>query len=136
MPAAPFEARENEAMMLEAESCPPQVFVIDTGKAGVTGAGTLENIARLWKAESATSLDEPASGRTFNGAHMLSATIALLGLAGKDVVMVTPEAAVLVENAPGPVWAMLYQDAASDIRSCELAAVITMLFVPEAGPSK
>jgi len=103
-------------MMLEAESCPPQVFVIDTGKAGVTGAGTLENIARLWKAESATSSDEPASERTFKGAHMLSATIALLGLAGKDVVMVTLEAAVLVVNAPGPVWAMLYQDAASDIR--------------------
>jgi hypothetical protein len=33
MPAVPFDARENEAMMLEAELCPPHVFVIDTGKA-------------------------------------------------------------------------------------------------------
>ncbi len=48
---------------------------------------------------------------------MLSETIALLELAGKDVVSTTPEAAVLVVDAPGwPDWATLYQDAASDIR--------------------
>ena len=102
MPAIPFDARENEAMMLEAEACPPQVFVINTGKACVTGDGTLENIPRLWKAESATISDEPLLGRIPRGAHMLSATIALLELAGKDVVMdTTPPAAVLVAFARG-----------------------------------
>jgi hypothetical protein len=117
MPATPLEARENEAMMLEAESCPPHVLVMDTGKAGVTGDGMLENIPRLWKAESVTSPEVPALGRTCSDAHMLSATIALLELAGKDVVRTTPEAAVLVVDVPGwPDWVMLYQDAASDIR--------------------
>ena len=52
---------------------------------------------------------------------MLSATIALLELAGKDVVKETMVAdaaeAVFVVYATGwPDWATLYQDAASDIR--------------------
>jgi hypothetical protein len=102
MPTVPFDARENEAMMLEAEACPPHVFVINTGKACVTGDGTLENIPRLWKAESAVISDDPLLGRIPSGAHMLSATIALLELAGKDVVMdTTPPAAVLVAFARG-----------------------------------
>jgi len=46
-------------MRLEAAPSPFHVFVIDTGKACVTGDGTLENMPRPWKAESTTSDVEP-----------------------------------------------------------------------------
>jgi hypothetical protein len=138
IPAVPFEASENEAMMLEAAFCPPHVFVIDSGKACVTGLGTLENIPRLCVAESTTNSDEPLLGRICSGAHMVSATIALLELAGRDVVMTdTPAGDVLVENAPGcPDCATLNQEDASDMRVWGLAAVMTTLFVPEPGANK
>ena len=102
IPALPFEARVKEAITLEAEYWPPHVLVIDTGNACVTGLGTLENIPRLCMAESTTNSEEPLLGRTCSGAHMVSVTIALLELAGSDVVMTdTLEGDVLVENAPG-----------------------------------
>lgn len=85
--------------MLDAVSWPPHVFVIDAGKAWETGDGTLENIPRPWRAESRTSSEEPAPEKIPVGAHILSPTITLLELAGKDVVSETPEAAVLVVNA-------------------------------------
>jgi hypothetical protein len=102
IPAVPFDARAKEAIMLEAEYCPPQVLVIDTGKACVTGLGTLENIPRLCIAASTTNCDEPWPGRTCRGAHIDSVTIDPFELAGRELVKRdTPAADVLVEDATG-----------------------------------
>ena len=83
----------------------------------MTGEGILENSPRLCKAESTTRDAEPLAGISPVYPHILPTTIALLELAGKDVVSDTPEVAVAVVYAPGwPDCAILYQEVASDIR--------------------